>query len=100
MHVIKKAKENLRSLSSLKIGEEGVVLEISKACRGQQRRRLMDFGIVPGTKIKAELQSAGKDPTAYYIRGALIALRKDQSDFIIIKQGNEKEIKNEQSIIK
>ena len=100
LHVIKKAKENLRSLSSLKIGEEGVVLEISKACRGQQRRRLMDFGIVPGTKIKAELQSAGKDPTAYYIRGALIALRKDQSDFIIIKQGNEKEIKNEQSIIK
>lgn len=100
LHVIKKTKEHLRSLSALKIGEEGIVAGISKACRGQQRRRLMDFGIVPGTKIRAELTSLGKDPVAYYIRGALIAIRKDQSDFILIKQENEKEINNEQSIVK
>ncbi len=44
-------KSPFRTLSSLKIGEEGIVIGISKACRGQQRRRLMDFGVVPGTKL-------------------------------------------------
>jgi len=78
-------KSPLRTLSSLKIGEEGIVIRISKACRGQQRRRLMDFGVVPGTKIIAELKSASGDPVAYQIRGAKIALRKPQADLIYIK---------------
>ena len=78
-------KSPFRTLSSLKIGEEGVVIGISKACRGQQRRRLLDFGVVPGTKIIAELKSASGDPVAYQIRGAKIALRKPQADLIYIK---------------
>jgi hypothetical protein len=31
------------------------------------------------------MPSAGGDPRAYNIRGAMIALRKDQADFIYIK---------------
>ncbi len=73
------------TLSSLEIGEEAEVVAISKACLGMQRRRLMDFGIVPGTKISAEMKSLGGDPTAYKVRGTNVALRKNQSDFIFIK---------------
>ncbi|MDZ7344903.1 MAG: DtxR family transcriptional regulator [candidate division KSB1 bacterium] len=73
-------------LSSLRVGESGVVLGISKACRGMQRRRLMDLGIVPGTVIRAELRSASGDPTAYNIRGAMIALRQDQANLIHIRR--------------
>ena len=73
------------TLSSLDIGEEAEVVAISKACIGMQRRRLMDFGIVPGTKISAEMKSLGGDPTAYRVRGTSVALRKNQSDFIFIK---------------
>ena len=80
-----KIKEDYKLLSSLNIGEIGEVVGISKACRGQQRRRLLDFGLVPGTKIIAELESIGKDPIAFNIRGASIALRKNQTDFIYIK---------------
>ncbi len=80
-----KIKEKFRTLSSLKFGEIGEVIGISRACRKQQRRRMLDFGIVPGTKITNELQSIGKDPVAYKIKGTLIALRKDQSDYIYIK---------------
>jgi len=80
-----KIKKDFKTLSSLKIGEEGEVVGISRACRKQQRRRLLDFGIVPGTKITPELQSIGKDPTAYNIRGTLIALRKHQANYIYIK---------------
>ncbi|MAT59543.1 MAG: DNA-binding protein [Ignavibacteriae bacterium] len=73
------------TLSSLDIGEEAEVVAISKACIGMQRRRLMDFGIVPGTKISAEMKSLGGDPTAYKVRGTSVALRKNQSDLIFIK---------------
>lgn len=74
------------ALTSLKVGEAGVVLGISKACRGLQRRRLMDLGIVPGTVITAELRSASGNPTAYNIRGAMIALRKDQANLVHIRR--------------
>ena len=73
-------------LSSLAVGEKGVVLGISKKCRGQQRRRLMDLGVVPGTVIEAEMKSIGGDPVAYRIREASIAIRKKQADRIFMKE--------------
>jgi DtxR family Mn-dependent transcriptional regulator len=81
----KQLEETPQFLSSLKIGEEAEVVGISRACRGPQRRRLMDLGIVPGTAISMQMTSAGGDPKAYSIRGAMIALRKDQADFIHIQ---------------
>lgn len=77
------------SLAELKIGETCEVIGISKACRGLQRRRLMDLGIVPGTMIKAEMRSAGGDPTAYNIRDANIALRNKQAELIHIRRLKE-----------
>ncbi|HEX2983137.1 MAG TPA: FeoA family protein, partial [Ignavibacteriales bacterium] len=74
------------SLSSIKEGEIAVVAELSQALRGPVRRRLLDLGIVPGTKIKAVISSIGGDPRAYEVRGALIALRKDQTDHIYINK--------------
>jgi DtxR family Mn-dependent transcriptional regulator len=72
-------------LSSLNVGQTAEVVDLSPACRGLERRRLLDLGLVPGTTVTAELQSMGNDPTAYRIRGALIALRRQQADLILIK---------------
>jgi DtxR family Mn-dependent transcriptional regulator len=71
-------------LSSLKPGQRAYVLNISQACRGLERRRFMDLGILPGTLIEAEMTSPSSDPTAYRVRGALIALRQEQADMINI----------------
>jgi len=73
-----------KTLASLKIGEEGTIFGIGKALRGQQRRRLMDLGIVPGTKIEAELESLTGDPVAYRVRGTTVALRKKQTEKIYL----------------
>lgn len=73
-------------LGMLLLGETAEVAGISAACRGGERRRFLDLGILPGTKISAEMRSAGGDPTAYQIRGALIALRQDQAKLIKIKK--------------
>jgi DtxR family Mn-dependent transcriptional regulator len=74
------------SLASLQPGERARVVGLSRACRGQQRRRLMDLGILPGATIAAEFRSASGDPTAYIIRGATIALRRKQASMIHIDQ--------------
>jgi DtxR family Mn-dependent transcriptional regulator len=79
----------LESLSMLRPGQSAEVVGISRACRGIQRRRLMDLGIIPGTIVKGELESAGGDPRAYKIRGAVIALRKDQAELVYIKRIKE-----------
>lgn len=84
----KAVEGKFKSLSSLKINEKGTVLGISKALRGQQRRRLMDLGVVPGTEITAEMKSASGDPTAYKIKGASIALRKNLADRIYLLPEN------------
>jgi len=80
----KQVEGKFKPLSSLKIGEEGTILGIAKSLRGQQRRRLMDLGIVPGTKIEAELESLTGDPVAYRVRGTTVALRKQQTDRIYL----------------
>lgn len=67
------------SLASLALGQTGRVTSISRACRGVERRRLLDLGIVPGTTVEVAMESPGGDPVAYRIRGALIALRSDQA---------------------
>jgi len=66
-------------------GETVRVVGILPTCRGLQRHRLLDLGIVPGTEVRAELKSAGGDPVAYRIRGALIALRRSQADQIQVE---------------
>ena len=80
----KPVEGKFKSLSELKIGEKGKVLGISKSLRGQQRRRLMDLGVVPGTEVEVELKGFFDDPVAYRIRGASIALRKNQTDKIYL----------------
>lgn len=74
-----------RTLASLRPGRKAIVASISPACRGAQRRRLMDMGIVPGTHIEAELDSLTGDPVAYNVRGTLVALRRQQADQILIR---------------
>ncbi len=75
-------------LSSLKIGEVARVLNISPRSRGVERRRLMDLGVLPGTEIEVEMFSPSGNPTAYRIRGAVIALRDTQAEYIRITRHN------------
>ena len=70
------------ALSELRTRERGRVVSVSPRCRGAERRRLMDLGIVPETMIEVEMRSPVGDPTAYRIRETLVALRKEQAAVI------------------
>lgn len=77
---------DLKTLSSLKIGEEAEVIGISEKCIGQQRRRLLDLGFIEGHGIKAVIESASGEPIGYQILGTTVGLRKQQTDLIFIKK--------------
>jgi DtxR family Mn-dependent transcriptional regulator len=78
-------------LSSLKIGEQAEIIGISPNCRGQQRRRLMDLGIVPGSTISAVMKSASGDPVGYRVMGTTIGIRKQHADQVFINLKNQEE---------
>jgi len=73
-------------LNSLRVGEEAKVVAVSRACRGPERRRLMDLGILPGAAIEVAMPSPMNDPVAYRVRDTLIALRNDQAQMILIER--------------
>ena len=79
----------LERLADLKPGEKAKVLSISHACRGGERCRFMDLGILPGIVIEAEMSSPSGDPTAYRVRDTLIALRREQAKAIYITRQKE-----------
>ena len=79
-----RADAPVATLADLSPGESAQVVGISPACQGSQRRRLLDLGVVRGTEIEAVFSSASGDPIAYSIRGALIALRREQATWIRI----------------
>lgn len=83
--------DSFETLSALRIDEEAEVFGISGSIRGLQRRRLMDFGIVPGTRIRYSMKSPSGDPTAYEVRGTLVAIREHQAQQIFIKRIEEGE---------
>jgi DtxR family Mn-dependent transcriptional regulator len=76
-------------LSSLSLGEKAEIAGISPNCRGQQRRRLMDLGIIPGSMVSAIMKSASGDPVGYRVMGTTIGIRKQQADMIFIHKIKE-----------
>jgi len=73
-------------LSGLAVGETATVVALAPALRGPERRRLFDLGLIPGTEVSPELTSPSGDPTGYMIRGAVIALRREQADQIQVER--------------
>lgn len=55
------------------------------------KRRFLDLGIVPNTIIEVLYESPFNDPKAYFIRGATIALRKEDAGMIEISRMEETE---------
>ena len=64
----------MKWLNELKVGDEAVVMEMNS-----DNRRLKDLGLVTGTKIKCVLRSPLGEPAAYRIRGAIMAIRKEDA---------------------
>lgn len=65
---------------------DGSFVLVSKVmAEGPARKRLMDLGLVPGTRVEVIRRSPMGDPIAFKIRGAIIALRKEESSKVLVR---------------
>lgn len=77
-----------KKLSELTAGKTAIIKEI--LINGLNRRRFFDLGFIPGTEITVAFESPLSDPTAYNIRGTVIALRREEAENIFIELNSER----------
>lgn len=70
-------------LNFLPLGKKATVKSIASV--GTVRRRMLDLGLISDTVIEALQKSPSGDPTAYHIRGAVIALRSEEASKILVE---------------
>lgn len=69
--------DHRNDLAGLRPGQTAVVSGLM--AQGPMRRRLQDIGLIRGTCVECLSKSPLGDPAAYLIRGAVIALRKNDA---------------------
>ena len=69
-------------MSGMQVGEIGQVerIEIS----GSMKRRFTDIGLIENTAVECVGHSPSGDPKAFLIRGAVIAIRDEDSNFVML----------------
>jgi len=70
-----------KALSDLSVGQTGVMRSVNAT--GMVRNRLLDLGFLPGTRVTAVRRAPLGDPTAYRVRGAVLALRHEDASRVI-----------------
>ncbi|MEG0229212.1 MAG: FeoA family protein [Oscillospiraceae bacterium] len=71
-----------KSLWSLRKGEVAIINKLN--ANGDIRRRLQDLGFIEGNKAVCVLKSPFGEPVAFFVKGAIIALRKEELENILI----------------
>ena len=72
----------IMKLSQLGTGETAQIVRLENV--ETVKRRLMDLGAVEGTEISCLFTSPSKDPRAYSIKGAVIAIRNSDAERILV----------------
>ena len=78
------SQEIYPSLGELKKGDRGIIVRVreSSFCLSLPER-LMEMGILEGSIFEVLHEAPfGKDPIAVQVRGALIALRRNEADCV------------------
>lgn len=74
--------EKAYPLTEVPVGQTAVVKELRSD--GSMRRRMLDIGLIEGTQVECLQKSPAGDPIAYLIRGAVIALRSEDSAAVLV----------------
>ncbi|MBM7557319.1 ferrous iron transport protein A [Halanaerobacter jeridensis] len=71
-------------LTELPLKKIGEVVDIM--ADPNKKRRLLDLGLTEGTEVIPKRRSPSGDPTAFLIRGTIIALRSEETDLIEVEK--------------
>lgn len=79
------------TLGKLKAGERARIIEVEAADEAMTRA-FLEMGILEGSLIRVMHEAPiGRDPIAVQVRGALIALRRQEADFVRVEPVEEDE---------
>jgi len=70
-------------LCDMEYGQRAKIIGLSPDSR--LYGRLCELGFIPGTSVECLMKSPLGDPVAFLIRGAIIALRRDDSKYIEVE---------------
>ena len=76
-----------RPLSELKTGERGKISRVGGS--GGVHRRILDMGVIPGTKVEVERIAPMGDPIWLRLRGYQLSLRKEEAANINVEVTEE-----------
>ena len=75
----------INCLNDIDPGQTAKVRELLST--GSIRRRLLDIGLIENTEVECLGRSPAGDPSAFLIRGAVIAIRReDCRNILIVKE--------------
>ena len=72
------------TLDQLKVSQEGTITAVGG--QGALRRRLLDMGLTPGTRIMVRKVAPLGDPIELYLRGYELTLRQEDARSISVEE--------------
>jgi len=77
----------LATLVDLRRGDAAILDEIDLP--GDDARRLMELGFLPGTRVTAGLSAPGGDPQVFQVDGSEIALRRETARRVKVRRAKK-----------
>ena len=75
------------TINDLQIGEQGVISRVGG--EGALRLRLLDMGLIPGTKVRLHKVAPMGDPIQIQVRGYELTIRRDDARLIDVEEAKE-----------
>lgn len=72
------------TLDQIKPGQSIIILKVKG--QGLLRRRLLEMGLTPNTKVKVRKVAPMGDPIEVYLRSYVLTLRKEDASMIEVKE--------------
>lgn len=79
-------KDPPESVSTLKPGESGIVMQVNG--KGAIRQRLLDMGILPDVTVEVERVAPSGDPIWIKLHGFQLSLRKREADSVVVDRSS------------
>ncbi len=77
----------LKTLDQFRIGERGMIKQVSG--EGRVRRRLFDMGVTPGAEVLLRKKAPLGDPIEVTLRGYELTLRKSEAACVTMEVYND-----------
>lgn len=76
-------KTGSRTLGEMKVGTHGIILRTEGP--DEIRRRLLEMGLLEGSRVELVHEAPfGGDPIAVRVRGTLLALRRNEANYVAV----------------